>query len=139
MMTIDGTPNVRVCAEPVREGAHVTPQNVLGSLEHDLLAVTDKIGGPFTPVGFYYRTMIRPRRAWPLYEKFLRNVAGLGRIDPHAERSDRYDTEHRHAEVLVIGASEAGVARATELAEQGRHGTNGDYNFSHRLAVGVTP
>jgi sarcosine oxidase, subunit alpha len=120
MMTVDGTPNVRVCAEPVREGADLNPQNVLGSLEHDVLAVTDKIGGPFTPVGFYYRTMIRPRRAWPLYEKFLRNVAGLGRIDPHAERRDRYDTEHRHADVLVIGASEAGIARATELAEQSR-------------------
>jgi sarcosine oxidase subunit alpha len=137
MMTIDGTPNVRVCAEPVREGAHVTPQNVLGSLEHDLLAVTDKIGGPFTPVGFYYRTMIRPRRAWPLYEKFLRNVAGLGRIDPHAERSDRYDTEHRHAEVLVIGASEAGVARATELAEQGRHVVLVDENGSAPAIPGV--
>jgi sarcosine oxidase subunit alpha len=137
MMTIDGTPNVRVCAEPVREGAHVTPQNVLGSLEHDLLAVTDKIGGPFTPVGFYYRTMIRPRRAWPLYEKFLRNVAGLGRIDPHAERSDRYDTEHRHAEVLVIGASEAGVARATELAEQGRHVVLVDENGSAPEIPGV--
>jgi sarcosine oxidase subunit alpha len=137
MMTIDGTPNVRVCAEPVREGAHVTPQNVLGSLEHDLLAVTDKIGGPFTPVGFYYRTMIRPRRAWPLYEKFLRNVAGLGRIDPHAERSDRYDTEHRHAEMLVIGASEAGVARATELAEQGRHVVLVDENGSAPEIPGV--
>jgi sarcosine oxidase subunit alpha len=121
----------------VREGAHVTPQNVLGSLEHDLLAVTDKIGGPFTPVGFYYRTMIRPRRAWPLYEKFLRNVAGLGRIDPHAERSDRYDTEHRHAEVLVIGASEAGVARATELAEQGRHVVLVDENGSAPEIPGV--
>ena len=137
MMTVDGTPNVRVCAEPVREGAHLTPQNVLGSLEHDLLAVTDKIGGPFTPVGFYYRTMIRPRRAWPLYEKFLRNVAGLGRIDPHAERSDRYDTEHRHAEVLVIGASEAGVARATELAEQGRHVVLVDENSSAPGIPGV--
>jgi sarcosine oxidase subunit alpha len=137
MMTVDGTPNVRVCAEPVRESAHLTPQNVLGSLEHDLLAVTDKIGGPFTPVGFYYRTMIRPRRAWPLYEKFLRNVAGLGRIDPHAERSDRYDTEHRHAEVLVIGASEAGVARATELAEQGRHVVLVDENGSAPEIPGV--
>ena len=24
--------------------------------------------------------MIRPRRAWPLYEKLLRNLAGLGRV-----------------------------------------------------------
>jgi len=65
MMTVDGTPNVRVCVEPVREGARVEPQNVLGSLEHDLLSVVDRVGGPFTPVGFYYRTMIRPRRLWP--------------------------------------------------------------------------
>jgi sarcosine oxidase subunit alpha len=64
--------------------------------------------------------MIRPRWAWPLYEKFLRNVAGLGRIDSHGERSNRYDTEHRHAEVLVVGASDAGVARAKELATEGR-------------------
>jgi sarcosine oxidase, subunit alpha len=83
MMTVDGVPNVRICAEPVREGAVVRPQNVLGSLEHDALVVTDKLGGPFTPVGFYYRTMIRPRWAWPLYEKFLRNVAGLGKLDEH--------------------------------------------------------
>jgi len=137
MMTVDGSPNVRVCAEPVREGADVTSQNVLGSLEHDLLAVTDKIGGPFTPVGFYYPTMIRPRRAWPLYEKFLRNAAGLGRIDPHAERSDRYDTEHRRAEVLVIGASEAGIARATELAEQGRRVVLVDENSSAPKIPGV--
>src|ERR687893_745369 len=90
-------------AEPAREGVQVEPQNVWGSLDHDLLAVTDKIGGPFPPVGFYYRTMIRPRRAWPLYERFLRSVAGLGRLDPHAERSARYDVEHRRTEVLVVG------------------------------------
>jgi sarcosine oxidase subunit alpha len=137
MMNVDGTPNVRVCAEPVREGADLIPQNVVGSLEHDLLAVTDRIGGPFTPVGFYYRTMIRPRRAWPLYEKFLRNVAGLGRIDPHAERSDRYDTEHRRAEVLVIGASDAGIARAAELVEEGRQVVLVDENAGAAEIPGV--
>ena len=121
MMTVDGVPNVRVCAEPVRPGASVEAQNVWGSLEHDLLAVTDRMGGPFTPVGFYYRTMIRPRRAWPLYEKFLRSVAGLGRIDPHAERSRRYDTEHRHAEVLVIGGGRSGQEAATRHAAGGSH------------------
>ena len=87
MMTVDGVPNVRVCVEPVREGAEVRPQNVLGSLNRDLMSVTDKLGGPFTPVGFYYRTMIRPRRLGPLSEKFLRNAAGLGAVDRHAERA----------------------------------------------------
>src|SRR5918995_1239327 len=83
LMTVDGVPNVRVCVEPIRPGAVVRSQNVLGSLNRDLLSITDKIGGPFTPVGFYYRTMIRPRRLWPLYEKFLRSVAGLGKVDEH--------------------------------------------------------
>jgi sarcosine oxidase, subunit alpha len=121
MMTVDGVPNVRVCAEPVHAGAQVEPQNVWGSLEHDMLSVTDKIGGPFTPVGFYYRTMIRPRRAWPLYERFLRSVAGLGRLDPHADRNGRYDVEHRRAEVLVIGGGDAGIEAARAHSAAGKH------------------
>jgi sarcosine oxidase subunit alpha len=120
MMQVEGVPNVRVCTEPVRDGVHVRAQNVLGSLDFDLLASVDKFGGPFTPVGFYYRTMIRPRRAWPLYERFLRNVAGLGRIDPHARRSERFDVEHRRTDVLVIGGGESGQAAAARYAEQGR-------------------
>ncbi|MGH3023741.1 MAG: glycine cleavage T C-terminal barrel domain-containing protein, partial [Gaiellaceae bacterium] len=71
--------------------------------------------------GFYYRTMIRPRRAWPLYERFLRSVAGLGKVDEHRGRTQRYDVEHRRAEVLVVGASEAGLAAAREAAGEGRH------------------
>jgi sarcosine oxidase subunit alpha len=119
MMQVDGVPNVRVCAEPVRFGAEVRAQNVIGSLERDLLGVVDKVGGPFTPVGFYYRTMIRPRWAWPLYERFLRNVAGLGRVDEHARRTGRFDVEHRRRDVLVVGGGEAGLNAAAEAAARG--------------------
>jgi sarcosine oxidase, subunit alpha len=118
-MTVDGVPNVRVCTEPVREGAVVEAQNVRWSLDFDLMSVTDKIGGPFTPVGFYYRTFIRPRAAWPLYEKFLRNAAGLGKLDRHAGHSRRYDTEHRRARVLVVGGGDAGRGAALEAAKGG--------------------
>ena len=121
MMTVDGVPNIRVCAEPVRDGASVRPQNVWGSLERDLLAATDKLGGPFTPVGFYYRTMIRPRWAWPLYEKFLRSVAGLGKLPKHGKRANRYDVEHRRAEVLVIGGGRSGIEAARGHAAKGNH------------------
>jgi sarcosine oxidase, subunit alpha len=120
MMRVDGVPNVRVCVEPVREGVQVEAQNVLGSLEHDLLAAVDHFGGPFTPVGFYYRTMIRPRSMWPVYEKVLRNIAGLGRLDKHVGRSRRFDTEHRRAEVLVIGGGRAGREAAQSAAAAGR-------------------
>jgi len=119
LMTVDGVPNVRACMEPIRQGAEVETQNVLGSLNRDLLSITDKIGGPFTPVGFYYRTMIRPRRMWPLYEKFLRGVAGLGKLDEDAGHSRRYDVEHRRARVLVVGGGGAGRAAAVAAANLG--------------------
>jgi sarcosine oxidase, subunit alpha len=119
MMTVDGVPNVRVCAEPARAGAVVHPQNVLGSIDRDLLSIVDRIGRPFTPVGFYYRTMIRPRRLWPTYERFLRNVAGLGRIDRHGVRTTRYDTEHRRVDVLVVGGGTSGLRAAREAAAGG--------------------
>ena len=118
LMTVDGVPNVRVCVEPVRHGAVVEGQNVLGSLDRDWLSVVDRAGGPFTPVGFYYRTMIRPRRAWPLYERFLRRVAGLGRV-PEGLPPRRYDTEHRRARVLVVGGGRAGREAALAAAAEG--------------------
>jgi sarcosine oxidase, subunit alpha len=118
-MTVDGVPNVRVCSEPLREGVVAEGQNVRFALDFDLMSVTDKIGGPFTPVGFYYRTFIRPRALWPLYEKFLRSAAGLGKLDPHGGHSRRYDTEHRRARVLVVGGGEAGRAAALAATKDG--------------------
>ena len=107
-MTVDGVPNVRVCTEPIREGAVVEGQNVRWSLDFDFMSLTDKVGGPFTPVGFYYRTFIRPRAAWPLYEKFLRSAAGLGKLDPHAG----------HTPALRHGAPQR--ARARRRRRRGR-------------------
>ena len=120
MATVDGRPNVRLCAEPIRAGADVRGQNVLGSVDRDLLSAVDRFGGPFTPPGFYYKTFIRPRRFWPLYEKLLRNVAGLGKLDLHGEREGRFDSEHRHVDVLVVGGGSEGLREAIEAAEQGK-------------------
>jgi sarcosine oxidase subunit alpha len=146
LMEVDGVPNVRVCTEPAREGAEVRAQNVLGSLDRDLLSVVDRFGGPFTPVGFYYRTMIRPRWAWPYYERILRNVAGLGRLDKHALRARRFDVEHRRADVLVIGGGSAGMGAARAAAAGGevvvvvddRSRPDGDgYRVVRGTAIGI--
>src|SRR5204863_1594107 len=89
------------------------------ALERDLLSVVAKLGRPFTPVGFYYRTMIRPRWLWPRYERFLRSVAGLGRVDPHGVRTARFDVEHRRVDVLVVGGGRSGRRAAAEAAALG--------------------
>ena len=80
LVAVDGAPGVRACTEPVREGMRVEHMNASPSLEFDAMRATDLVGGPFTPPGFYYKTFIRPRRLWPLYEKVLRHAAGLGKL-----------------------------------------------------------
>ena len=112
LMEVDGVPNVRACVEPARQGAVVRAQNVLPTLEWDLLSIVDKVGGPFTPVGFYYRTMIRPRRAWPLYERVLRNAAGLGKIDKEARRSATA-ASRRSRRPARSGSTRAASSRST--------------------------
>ena len=115
-MTVDGIPSVRVCTTPLREGAVVKGQNYIGSLERDLMQATDKFAGPFTPPGFYYKTFIRPRKLWPLYEKFLRGAAGLGPLDRNGSRQERVDVENRHIDVAVIGGGRAGLEAAIAAA-----------------------
>jgi sarcosine oxidase subunit alpha len=120
LVAVDGAPGVRACIEPVREGMAVEHMNASPSLEHDKMAVTDTLGGPFTPPGFYYKTFIRPRRFWPLYEKFLRHAAGLGKLRARQdEREWRTEYRRRHADVLVVGGGLAGLHAALAAAELG--------------------
>src|SRR5919197_394325 len=104
LVAVDGAPGVRACTEPVREGMRVEHMNASPSLEFDAMRATDIFGGPFTPPGFYYKTFIRPRRLWPLYEKVLRNAAGLGRLSKVAREEREWHTEYRrrHCDVLVV-------------------------------------
>ena len=120
LVQVDGAPGVRACTEPLREGMKVEHMNASPSLEFDVMRATDKFGGPFTPPGFYYKTFIRPRRFWPLYEKVLRHAAGLGRIaKSQPEREWQTEYRRRHADVLVVGGGAAGLHAAIAAAEQG--------------------
>jgi sarcosine oxidase, subunit alpha len=120
LVAVDGAPGVRACTEPVREGIAVEHLNASPSLDRDVMAVTDVVGGPFTPPGFYYKTFIRPRRLWPLYEKVLRAAAGLGRLrERQDEREWRTEYRRRHADVLVVGGGLAGLHAALAAAELG--------------------
>ncbi|HVW19516.1 MAG TPA: FAD-dependent oxidoreductase, partial [Solirubrobacteraceae bacterium] len=120
LFQIEGRPGVRGCAEPARDGLVVAHQNAWPSLRFDVMRLTDRVGGPFTPVGFYYKTFIRPRRLWPLYERVLRRAAGLGTL-PARQDERRWRTEYRRrrADVLVIGGGVAGLTAAAEAARAG--------------------
>jgi sarcosine oxidase, subunit alpha len=120
LVAVDGAPGVRACTEPVREGMRVEHMNASPSLEFDAMRATDLFGGPFTPPGFYYKTFIRPRRLWPLYEKVLRHAAGLGKLrKSQPEREWRTEYRRRHADVLVFGGGAAGLSAAAAAAELG--------------------
>jgi sarcosine oxidase subunit alpha len=120
LVEVDGWPGVRACTEPVREGMEVVHMNARPSLGFDVMRATDIVGTKLTPPGFYYKTFIRPRRLWPLYEKVLRNAAGLGRLRrKQREREWRTEYRRRHADVLVIGGGGAGLAAALRAAELG--------------------
>jgi sarcosine oxidase subunit alpha len=120
LVAVDGAPGVRACTEPVREGMRVEHLNATPGLDLDAMAVTDVLGGPFTPPGFYYKTFIRPRRMWPVYEWVLRHAAGLGRLpEQQPERTWRTEYRRRHADLLVVGGGHAGLSAAIAAADLG--------------------
>ncbi len=120
IVAVDGAPGARACTEPVREGMKVAHLNARPGLDFDVMRATDLVGTKFTPPGFYYKTFIRPRKLWPVYEKVLRHAAGLGVLrKEQPEREWRTEYRRRHADVLVIGGGIAGVAAAEAAARQG--------------------
>jgi sarcosine oxidase, subunit alpha len=120
IVSVDGAPGARACTEQVREGMQVQHVNAFPSLEFDAMQATDLAGGKLTPPGFYYKTFIRPRKLWPVYEKVLRHAAGLGRLrKQQREREWRTEYRRRHADVLVVGGGIAGLTAARAAAELG--------------------
>lgn len=118
LMTVDGVPNVRTCIEPARAGANVRSQHAWPSLERDVLAIFDRLSA-LLPVGFYYKTFIRPRWLWPTYEWVLRHLAGLGRLDPRLTPNGHTELVHLHTQLAVVGGGPAGVSAALQAARLG--------------------
>jgi sarcosine oxidase subunit alpha len=117
LVQVEDEPNVRACRCPVEDGMQVHAQNVWPSLGLDFMSLLGFFER-FLPAGFYYKTFMRPKALWPLYERALRKAAGLGKVDPETERS-QVDELHLHADVAVVGAGAAGLNAALSAAELG--------------------
>jgi sarcosine oxidase subunit alpha len=118
LLQVNGIPNV--CAENtlLQDGMRVLAQNVKGTPEKDLLGFIDKLDWAM-PAGFYYRTMHKPARLWPIALKQVRKAAGLGVIAPDFQMSGKYDEIYPKADVCVIGGGPAGMSAALAAAEHG--------------------
>ena len=110
--------NVRACMRSVESGMVVEPQNAWPSLARDAMSLT-ALGDRFLPVGFYYKTFIRPKALWPAYEAFLRHAAGLGQVNTDSTVPDGYHKQYIHADVVVVGGGPAGLSAALAAAETG--------------------
>jgi len=117
LMRVDGIPNVRVCKTPVQEGLKVESQNAWPSLDFDVAAVSGYLDFLIRP-GFQYKRLIRPRWAYHIWEKFLRRMAGIGRL-PDAADPARPRLREAEPDVAVVGAGVAGLSAALHASQAG--------------------
>jgi sarcosine oxidase subunit alpha len=117
MVQVGDEPNVRGAHRLAAGGMVVTSQNTWPSLRLDAKAV-NRLAARFLTAGFYYKTFMRPRFAWPAYESVLRRFVNAGTVSPDTSHA-RPDKRHAHPDVLVAGGGPAGMAAAISAAQAG--------------------
>lgn len=118
MVQIGNEVSVSAWLRPVEDGMVVKSVNAWPSTERDIMSMTG-LGDRFLPVGFYYKTFIRPAFMWPTYERILRNLAGLGKLDIDAPLAKGYDKQYLHCDIAVVGSDPAGLKAAVMGADVG--------------------
>lgn len=117
LVTVDGEPAVRSCTAPAADGQRVTRANGWPSVEHDVFSAIWFFRWAL-PVGFYYKIFTKPRGLWPLVERFVIRLTGLGPIDT-TRTPESLERRNLHPSLAVIGAGVAGLSAALTSAEHG--------------------
>lgn len=111
-----GLPNLRADVTPLVQGQVLTAVNVHGSLARDGARLLDMLA-PLLPVGFYYKAF-HSRLLFPIWEKLIRHMSGLGKIDITEPRR-RTAKRHDFCDVLVVGGGATGLSAALAAAQAG--------------------
>ncbi|OOG26415.1 aminomethyltransferase [Thioalkalivibrio denitrificans] len=109
--------NIRGDVTAVEDGMKLAAVNTAGGVKRDRGRIMDSLS-PMLPVGFYYKTFHRPRALFPFWEKRIRSMAGLGRVDT-AWNGGRVPKRHAFCDLLVVGAGPSGLSAAVAAAEAG--------------------
>jgi heterotetrameric sarcosine oxidase alpha subunit len=122
-----GEPNTRATMIELKDGLETESQNRWPSLGFDVSALTGFFSA-FIPAGFYYKTFMSPRWAWPFFEHVIRSAAGLGRA-PSDPDPDTYEHRFEHCDVVVVGAGPTGIAAALTAGRAGERVILVDQDF----------
>src|SRR6185437_9348130 len=109
-------PGVRSTLVPLSQGLEVSSAAGWPTVTFDALRAIDFAHSLFA-AGFYNKAFMWP--SWHLYEPIIRSLAGFGRA-PTDPDPDRYDSQHAHCDVLVIGGGPSGIAAAKTAAQSGQ-------------------
>ena len=117
-MTVDGIPNVRVCTDRP-EGAVVTGQNFVGSLDRDLMRPpTSSAACSLRPASTTRRSSGRAACGRSTRRSFVTPPVSASWTE-HGARPERVEVEHRHVDTVVIGGGQAGLEAAIAGGERG--------------------
>ena len=120
LVTVDDEPNLLADRVLARNGMDVRSQNNWPSLDFDLAEIND-VFVPFLPNGFYYKMFHKPKWLWPIAEKQIRKVAGLGSIDTAGRHnSRRYEKRYRFPDICIVGGGPSGLAAAKAALGEGK-------------------
>jgi sarcosine oxidase subunit alpha len=110
-------PNLRATQVELYEGLVARTTKGWPGARFDLGAINDIFGKVFS-AGFYYKTFMRPKSWWHLYERFIRASAGFGRA-PTETDPDHYEHRNAHCDVLIAGGGPAGLSAALAAGRAG--------------------
>jgi sarcosine oxidase, subunit alpha len=115
LLTVDGEPAVRACCTPATDGQIVNRETAgWPSVDFDVFSTIWRLSWLF-PVGFYYKTFLRPKWIWSLMDRVIRRAVGLGTVP--SQKATQRDSRHHHPDVFVAGGGVTGTFRSARRGQ----------------------